>query len=116
MLNQFIGRCIENVQYKHIWLNKFNQVILADYITDNDGTGLVHIASGFGLDDYYVAKKYGIKIYCPVDDSGKFSKEINDPELEGVFYERANEIILDRIKKLNALLRCDKIVHSIPID
>ena len=116
VLNQFIGRDIENIQYKHIWLDKLNQVILADYITDNDGTGLVHIASGFGLDDYYAAKKYGIKIYCPVDDSGKFSKEINDPELEGVFYEQANEIILNRIKKLNALLRCDKIVHSIPID
>ena len=116
VLKQFVGRDIENVQYKHIWLDKISPVILADYVTDNDGTGLVHIASGFGLDDYYAAKKYGIKIYCPIDDSGKFSTEVNDKELEGVFYEQANEIILGRIKKLNALMRCDKIVHSIPID
>ena len=92
VLKQFAGRDIENVQYKHIWLDKTSPIILADYVTDNDGTGLVHIASGFGLDDYYAAKKYGIKIYCPIDDSGKFSNEVN------------------------ALMRCDKIVHSIPID
>ena len=57
VLNQFTGHDIENVQYKHIWIDKVSPIILADYVTDTDGTGLVHNASGFGLDDYYACKK-----------------------------------------------------------
>lgn len=116
VLNQFTGRDIENVQYKHIWIDKVSPIILADYVTDTDGTGLVHNASGFGLDDYYACKKYGISVYCPIDDNGKFNQQVNDSELEGVFYDAANELIIKRVESLGNLLKVEKVTHSAAVD
>lgn len=66
-------------------------VILADYVGKDDGTGLVHNAPGFGLEDYLACAKYNIGVYCPVDELGKFNSDVKIPELNGVFYEDANE-------------------------
>ena len=116
VLNQFTGHDIENVQYKHIWIDKVSPIILADYVTDTDGTGLVHNASGFGLDDYYACKKYGISVYCPIDDNGKFNQQVNDAELEGVFYDASNELIIKRVESLGNLLKVEKVTHSAAVD
>lgn len=112
IIKEFDGKQLELIKYKHPLLEKINPVILADYVSDENGTGLVHNAPGFGLDDYYACKKYDINIYCPINDLGCFSKEINDDELEGVFYLDANKIIGERLDKVNALLSLSFITHS----
>jgi len=89
---------------------------LAEYVSADDGTGLVHNAPGFGSDDYLACKKYGINVYCPIDNNGKFTKEVNDDELVGVFYDDANKIITKRLNNKNALLKLEFVTHSVAHD
>lgn len=110
------GSTLEKTKYKHPWINRTSIVILADYVSNEDGTGLVHNAPGFGLDDFYACKNYGIDVYCPIDDGGKFNHDINDSELENVFYTKANDIIIERIKNNSALVYETKIDHSMAHD
>ncbi len=84
------GKQLENKKYTHPFIKRTSPIILAEYVSDTGGTGLVHNAPGFGQDDYYACKKYNIDVYCPIDDFGKYNKDINDSELEGMFYLKAN--------------------------
>jgi isoleucyl-tRNA synthetase len=77
---------------------------------------LVHNAPGFGHDDYIACKKYGIDVYCPINSYGKFDNQIQDEELENVFYEKANPVILQRLQENNQLLFHEKIRHSVAHD
>jgi isoleucyl-tRNA synthetase len=63
--------------------NGLQKVILADFVTDSSGTGLVHIAPGHGMDDYHVCNAQGIEAFAPVDDAGAFTKDAfpEKPEL-----------------------------------
>lgn len=110
------GQTLDKTKYKHPWIDRESMVILADYVSMEDGTGLVHNAPGFGLDDFYACKAYGINVYCPIDDGGKFTSDINDSELENVFYTKANDIIIQRLKANNALIYETKVEHSMAHD
>ncbi len=116
VVKTFRGTELEKVMYEHPLYGKKNPIILAEYVSIEDGTGLVHNAPGFGDDDYLACKKYGIEPYCPIDKLGKFTSEVNDKELEGVFYETANAGLIERLEKANCLLFKQKIVHSAAID
>jgi isoleucyl-tRNA synthetase len=91
-------------------------IILAEYVLDTNGTGLVHNASGFGSDDYLACKKYGIKPYVPIDAYGKFNDESIDKDLVGKFYLDTDEIIIEKLKLNNALLKHSVISHSVAHD
>ncbi len=110
------GKQLENKKYTHPFIKRTSPIILAEYVSDTGGTGLVHNAPGFGQDDYYACKKYNIDVYCPIDDFGKYNKDINDSELEGMFYLKANSVILERLTKCNALLGSKEIKHSVAHD
>lgn len=110
------GSQLEHVTYVHPLYNRISQIILASYVSIEDGTGLVHNAPGFGADDYLACKQYKIEPYCPIDKLGRFTAEVKDPELEGIFYETANPLIIERLEKVGALLHKEKIVHSAAID
>lgn len=116
IINEFDGNELEHVKYKHPLYERSSPIILGDYVTDDDGTGLVHNAPGFGADDYLVCKKYGIKPYAPIDNHGKFTKEINDSQLVGIFYDDSNKLITERLKQTNALLKLDFVNHSVALD
>lgn len=107
---------LENLQYKHPFINRISPIILADYVSDVDGTGLVHNAPGFGLDDYLACKKHNINIYAPIDDFGKYDASINDKELEGMFYLDANNIIIERLKASGHLLHSYQYNHRVACD
>lgn len=112
ILNEFNGKVLDKISYKHPLYEKKCKIILASYVSESDGTGLVHNAPGFGHDDYLACKKYDIKAFCPIDNYGKFTSEVKDKEIEGLFYNDANEIIIERLKKSNSLLLHEKIIHS----
>ena len=112
----FKGIELEHVQYKSPLTKETCPIICDEYVSNEDGTGLVHNAPGFGLDDYFACKKYGINVYCPIDDLGKFNNQVKIKELEGIFYEDANEPILDMLRQANCLLAHKKINHSAAID
>ncbi len=112
IIQKIPGTSLELIQYEHPLNHRHNPVILAEYVTNDSGTGLVHNAPGFGLDDYYACKKYQIDVYCPIDDRGCYDHSINDTELEGMFYLDANKIIGDRLAACGALLALKFITHS----
>ncbi|MFZ6007416.1 MAG: isoleucine--tRNA ligase [Nitrospirota bacterium] len=106
------GDKLEGMRAKHPFIDRESKVILGDFVTVGEGSGIVHIAPGHGEDDYEAGLKYGLDIYAPVDDRGKFTKHV--PEFEGQFVFKANEGIIDTLKQRNALLGIDKIRHSYP--
>ena len=65
---------MEGAVCRHPWIERKSQVILADYVTLEAGTGLVHIAPGHGQEDYDSGRKYGLEPYSPVDDDGRFTE------------------------------------------
>ena len=117
IIDEFLGKELEYTTYYHPWFKeKEGLVILAEYVTDDNGTGLVHNAPGFGAEDYYACKKYNIGIYCPINEFGKFDSSINDKTLENIFYDDANRIITERLSNENKLLKLSFFLHSAPID
>jgi isoleucyl-tRNA synthetase len=87
--------------------------VLADYVTAEDGTGIVHTAPGHGADDFHTGLKYELQALCPVDVSGRFTKDA--PEFEGkqVFTE-GNPAVIAALKERGQLLAEEKIEHSYP--
>ncbi|MCC3236472.1 isoleucine--tRNA ligase, partial [Pediococcus acidilactici] len=110
------GQELENITALHPFDSDRKLVVmLGDFVTLDSGTGLVHTAPGFGEDDFRVGKEYGLDIFVPVDDRGYLTAEAG-PDFEGVFYEDANEIALNKLKATNALLKQMDYTHSYPFD
>ncbi|MEG0124039.1 MAG: isoleucine--tRNA ligase, partial [Malacoplasma sp.] len=112
IVSEFLGKKIEKVKYIHPLNNKKFFIILASYVSDSNGTGLVHNAPGFGHDDYLACKKYGIKVFCPINEYGKFTDEIKDKDLINKFYADSNPIIIEKLTASQLLEKADKIKHS----
>lgn len=88
------------------------QILLADYVTMDSGTGVVHQAPAFGEDDMNTCNKYDIPLVIPVDMDGKFISEV--PEYEGLLVFDANPHIIKDIKGLGRVFRQETIDHSYP--
>jgi isoleucyl-tRNA synthetase len=87
-------------------------VVLGDFVTTEDGTGIVHTAPAFGEDDYVVGQKYNLPVVKPVDHTGSFEDIVTD--YKGKFVKDADpEIILD-LQKRNLLFRKEMVEHSYP--
>lgn len=103
--------------------NRDSMLILAEYVSMEDGSGAVHNAPGHGEDDYFTCLKYDLPVIMPVDDSGcfdesiitlgLFEKEVID-EFVGSHIFKAQKRILEILKDKNALLHHEEIVHSYP--
>jgi len=87
-------------------------VLSGDFVTDDDGTGIVHMAPGFGEDDQRVCEANGIVLVCPVDDSGRFTAEVADYEGQNVF--DANPNVIADLKAAGAVVRHDTYDHNYP--
>jgi len=90
------------------------QVIPGDYVSDSDGTGIVHIAPAYGEDDYFVAKAIDPKfpIILNVDDYGNFDSTVKDWAGENIF--EANPKIIDYLRTKGLLVKKDQHKHSYP--
>ena len=67
------------------------KILLGEFVSDSEGTGIVHMAPGFGEEDQILCQQNNIEIACPVDNAGKFTKEIYD--FEGLLVFDANDQI-----------------------
>ncbi len=114
VINTYKGHTLEYMKYRHPLNNKILPTILGEHVSDIDGTGLVHTAPGHGEDDFNVGKKYNLDVLMPIDDKGFFTKE--GLEYEGVFYEKANQLIIEKLNQLGSLLHLSYIKHSYPHD
>ncbi|MGX8692378.1 MAG: isoleucine--tRNA ligase [Clostridia bacterium] len=106
------GSFFENMLAKHPFLPKTSRLLLADYVTMDSGTGLVHTAPGFGADDFATCSRYGIEMVVPVDDQGRHTDYAG--KYAGLGTEESNPIILADMKESGALFASEQIVHSYP--
>ena len=87
-------------------------VLLADFVTTDEGTGLVHTAIAFGEDDFRLGEQYGIKLQNPVDDRGRFDERITD--FAGRFVKEADQDIIKALEEKGKLLRAETYLHAYP--
>ncbi len=116
VLKTLKGTDFDRMTYKHPLYDVTGLVMNDTYVTDDDGTSLVHNATGFGEDDYNVGRRYGLPVFSPMDAQGRFTDEVPDPDLVGMFYDDANKVVADKLKKAGALLKLDFFTHSYPHD
>jgi len=83
-----------------------------DFVTTEDGTGIVHTAPGFGEDDARVLKGTGIPVICPVDAECRFTDEVSD--FAGLFVKDADKAIIEKLRAEGKLVKRDQILHSYP--
>lgn len=88
------------------------QVLAADFVSTDDGTGIVHLAPGFGEDDQIVANAVGIPTICPMDEHGRFTSEVSDWAGTHVF--DANPLVIAELKQRGAVVRHATYDHSYP--
>lgn len=86
--------------------------VLGDYVTTEDGCGIVHTASGFGEDDYLVLKDTGIPVVCPIDDECQFTEEV--PDFKGRFVKDTDKDIIKWLKDKGLLVKRENYLHSYP--
>lgn len=113
LVSSFTGRDVEGVKVHHPVQDRLVPVCVDDYVTDDSGTGIVHLGPGHGADDYRVAKKYGLPIVCTVDPKGYM---INAQEADGMFYEECSEKEIEFLKAKGNLVATKDIVHAYPHD
>ncbi|MBU2473854.1 MAG: isoleucine--tRNA ligase, partial [Candidatus Omnitrophica bacterium] len=107
----FRGRDLEGVELKHPFLNRKLPVVLADFVSSEEGSGCVHIAPGHGEEDFSLTKKYSLEVVMPVDDKGVFQEP---EEFRGKNIKQASELVLEKLAENNFLVRHHKMTHSYP--
>src|SRR4030067_1801037 len=112
ILETFSPIKLEGIKTRHPFIDRDSVIVLGEHVTLDAGTGCVHTAPGHGQEDYEMALKYGLDIYNPVDNQGKFTAQV--PEFEGQYVFKANAGIIELLKQKNALLFEEKIKHSYP--
>jgi isoleucyl-tRNA synthetase len=117
VLDKFKGSTLTDKEYERLYnYHPVNErgwyIIEGDFVTTDDGSGLVHIAPAYGEDDYQVSRKYGLPTIHPVNKSGEFGPEVT--KFSGKFVKQADpEIILD-LKERHILYKKEMITHSYP--
>src|ERR1700686_5372852 len=108
----FKGREFEGRKFQHPFLPLQAPGILADYVTLDQGSGIVHTAPGHGADDFYSGQKYGLETYAPLDDRGVYLEGL--PEYKGKNVFEANPIIVKLLRDRGALLAHHEYKHTYP--
>jgi len=112
VLVTFAGRELQGLKAQHPFINRESLLVLADYVTLDDGTGCVHTAPGHGYDDYLTGISYGLDIYTPVDEEGKFLPQVD--KYGGLNVFAANPQIVADLKNEGYLLKQSEVSHSYP--
>ena len=113
------GKNLEGLRYEHPFVENnptdkdAYMVILADYVTTQDGTGLVHTAPGHGLEDYMSGQKFGLAIYSPVMDDGRYDDTVPD-WLRGQYVLEVDPLVNENLRRSGLLFGQSEIVHSYP--
>ncbi len=111
-LAHFPGRQLERLNFQHPFLDRKILGVLADYVTMDTGTGVVHTAPSHGAEDFMTGVKYGLDATSNVDEKGILRNGL--PEYTGKRVWEANQPIMDLLKRRGALLHAEKTEHSYP--
>ncbi|MCI9041536.1 isoleucine--tRNA ligase [Dubosiella newyorkensis] len=112
----FKGKELESITTIHpLYDDRESLVVLADYVTADAGTGCVHTAPAFGVDDFNTGMRYGLDMDVNVDEQGKLMASTGK-ELEGQYVEDANKTVTQMLDANGSLLNLTFITHSYPHD
>ena len=111
-LAYFPGRKLERLNFQHPFLDRKILGVLADYVTMDTGTGVVHTAPSHGAEDFITGVKYGLDATSHVDEKGILRDGL--PEYDGKRVWDANQPIIDLVRSRGALLHTEKTEHSYP--
>ncbi|WP_341266577.1 isoleucine--tRNA ligase [Candidatus Phytoplasma fraxini] len=114
IIKTFKGVILNDLNYENKLFNKKGKIVLDTFVSDKEGTGIVHIAPGHGHDDFLLSEKYHLDILLSVDQKGFMSEIAN--KYQGIFYQKANPIIVEDLKKQNLLINSEILNHSYPHD
>ena len=109
---RFPGEKLDRTNFAHPFLERNILGVLADYVTMDTGTGVVHTAPSHGADDFNTGVKYGLELKTNVDEAGILHNGL--PEYEGLQVFKANAPIVELLKKRGVLMHEEKIEHSYP--
>ncbi len=116
ILKTILGKDLEKTTYQrpfdYVEIPDAHYVVLATYVTTEDGTGLVHQSPAFGADDLAVCRSYGLPVVNPIAPDGKFLKEV--PVVGGVFFKDADKTLVKELKATGALYKHQQYEHSYP--
>ena len=120
VLGEVDGKALVGLAYKHPFaqdggVDRVGKLVHAEYVTLEDGTGLVHTAPGHGAEDYRTGLKEGLPIYCPVLEDGTYDDSV--PEwLRGVDIWKGNDLVAYRLRDSGHLFHSHRFTHSYPHD
>ena len=134
VIARFPGSRLDRLEARHAWLDRPSLLMLGDHVTlggeadaeteldvkdardkratGKAGTGLVHTAPGHGHDDFVIGKAYGLDIYCPVDNAGRFTQEVEN--FAGLSVFEANPHIVNFMRERGVLLFAEEYAHRYP--
>ena len=107
------GRALENIRFRHPFYERTSPVYLGDYVTLDTGTGIVHSAPAYGVEDFESCRRYGMKddeILTPVMGDGKFASSL--PFFGGFSIWDANPKIVALLEEKNVIFAKEKYTHS----
>src|SRR5690606_29458860 len=109
------GAALVGARYQHPFMERQGPVVAAEYVTLEDGTGLVHTAPGHGQEDYQTGLREGLEIYCPVRADGTFDDTVPG-WLRGLRVWDANEMVIAHLRDSGHLFHSHRFTHSYPRD
>ncbi len=134
LIARFAGKKLDRLEARHPWIDRPSLLMVGDHVTlggeadaevelnvrqsphppqaSKAGTGAVHTAPGHGHDDFMIGKRYGLEIYCPVDNAGRFTPDVEHFAGEQVF--EANPRIVDFMRARGVLLFTEQYDHRYP--
>ena len=114
-VDRFPGRDLVGAGYVPLYPNVegAHTVVAGDFVSMEDGTGIVHMAPAFGAEDLAVGRAHGWPIFKPVDDAGRFN-DLAPSFIRGMFVKDADPMIVEDLRERGVLLRADTIEHAYP--
>ena len=116
VLERLTGRDLERTSYQRpfdlVEIPDAHYVILADYVTTDDGSGLVHQAPAFGADDLATCRAYGLPVVNPVRPDGTFEPDL--PLVGGTFFKKADDVLVDDLRARGLLAKHVGYEHAYP--
>ena len=115
VIARFPGRVMEHTWFYHPflpWERRKVLGVIADYVTMDTGTGVVHTAPSHGAEDFATGVRYKLDPTCDVDSAGRIQNGL--PEYDGLQVFKANPVIIELLKSRGALLHEEKVEHSYP--
>lgn len=91
---------------------KGHYVVTGDFVTTEDGTGIVHIAPVYGEDDYQLGLRHDLPIIPTLDEKGHFTQTV--PQFTGLYFKKANELVIENLETRQQVFKKEKVTHSYP--